>query len=169
VTIIVIFVRGEEVRKRDSGFRSNEDEDKVIEKKTKKGQEARETTSVRLLFLKSFSFKYRFIALSLSHLKTTKHHHSDDDDDDESLRADGKDNETKKQKRSDADDDVHRRRVFRVPGAAECSRDHNGTFSRFGVRETKEKASTTRRQVREEGGRGDEEKRLYRDEERRRE
>ena len=137
VTIIVIFVRGEEVRKRDSGFRSNEDEDKVIEKKTKKGQEARETTSVRLLFLKSFSFKYRFIALSLSHRKTTKHHHSDDDDDDESLRADGKDNETKKQKRSDADDNVHRRRVFRVPGAAECSRDHNGTFSRFGVRETK--------------------------------
>ena len=83
--------------------------------------------------------------LSLSHLKTTKHHHSDDDDDDgwntnyddESLRADGKDNETKKQKRSDADDNVHRRRVFRVPGAAERSRDHNGTFSSFGVRETK--------------------------------
>ena len=104
-------------------------------KKTKKGQEARETTSVRLLFLKSFSFK-RFIALSLSHRKTTKHHHSDDDDD-ESLRADGKEDETKKQKRSDADDNVHRRRVFRVPGAAERSRDHNGTFSRFGVRETK--------------------------------
>ena len=137
-------MRGEEVRKRDLGFRSNEEEEEVIEKKTKKGQEARETTSVRLLFLKSFSFKYRFIALSLSHLKTTKHHHSDDDDDgwntdddDASLRADGKEDETKKQKRSDADDDVHRRRVFRVPGAAECSRDHNGTFSRFGVRETK--------------------------------
>ena len=164
------------MRKRDLGFRSNEDEDKVIIRR--RSQEARETTSVRLLFLKSFSFKYRFIALSLSHRKTTKHHDSDDDDDgwntdddDESLRADGKDNETKKQKRSDADDDVHRRRVFRVPGAAECARDHNGrTFSRFGVRETKEKASTTRRrQVREEGGRGDEEKRLYRDEERRRE
>ena len=76
------------------------------------------------------------LLLSLSYLKTTKQHHSDDDDgwnkddDDESIH-DGKEDETKKQKRSDVDDHVYRRRV-RVPGAVECSRDYSRT-ARFDV------------------------------------
>ena len=63
VTIIVI-LRGEEVRKRDLGFRSNEDEDKVIIRR--RSQEARETTSVRLLFLKVLSLSNIASSRSLS-------------------------------------------------------------------------------------------------------